>query len=342
MKAGVYYNNSDVRLEELPVPEVGDNDILLKVAASGICGSDIMEWYRIKRAPLVLGHELTGEVVEAGKNVKKFTKGDRVFSTHHVPCMKCSYCLSAHQTACETFQTENNHDPGGFSEFLRVSGRSIDTGTFILPEEISFQQGSFIEPLGTAVRGLRAADLKSNESLLVLGSGIAGLLIIKLARVLGAGRIIAVDINDFRLQAAKKMGADDAVNARKDLPAFIREKNKGRLADKIMICNGALSSSAQALQSVDKGGTIVFFAVSKPGETVNIDFNPFWRNDVSIKTCYGAAPDDNLQAMELLSTGSITVDDMVTHKFSLLKIAEAFKTASEGKDCLKVIITPHE
>ena len=187
MKVGMYYNNKDIRVEELPVPKVGSRDILLKVIASGICGSDIMEWYRIKRAPLVLGHELTGEIVEIGKDISSFKVGDRVFATHHVPCNTCHACLTGHETACETLQKKNNFDPGGFSEFLKVSGRSIDTGTFKLPEEMSFEQGSFIEPLGTAVRCLRTADIKLGDSLLVLGSGIVGLLIIKLACVLGTG-----------------------------------------------------------------------------------------------------------------------------------------------------------
>ena len=120
MRVGMYYNNNKVLVEEMDAPEIFDNDILIKVHACGICGSDIMEWYRIKKAPLVLGHELCGEVVEVGKNIKKFQKGDRVFSTHHVPCDKCYYCLNGHNTACETFQKVNNHNPGGFSEYLKI------------------------------------------------------------------------------------------------------------------------------------------------------------------------------------------------------------------------------
>jgi L-iditol 2-dehydrogenase len=342
MRIGMYYNNNKVKVEELPVPKVSKRDILIKVMASGICGSDVLEWYRIKKAPLVLGHEVTGEIVKVGEKVTKFKRGDRVFTTHHVPCDECHWCLGGHQTACQIFQTKNNFDPGGFSEYLRVSGKSIDTGTLLLPDEMSYEQGSFIEPLGTVVRGLRAIALKPGDTLLVLGCGIAGLLMIKLARALGAGRIIATDIDDYRLEAAKRFGAEKTIRADEDIQILIKDINNGRLADKVIVCAGVLSAAKQALQSVDRGGTVLFFAVPNPGETLDTDFNPFWRNDISLKTCYGAAPLDNVQAMELIRAGNVDVKDMVTHRFSLEEIAKGFKAAGEGKNCLKVIIKPHK
>jgi len=341
MRVGMYYSNSRVEVEEMPIPAINKKDILIKVMASGICGSDVMEWYRIKKAPLVLGHEIAGEIVEVGEEVTKFKKGDRVFATHHVPCDECHWCLTGHQTACQVFHTKNNFDPGGFSEYLKVSGKSIDTGTLLLPDEMSYEQGSFIEPLGTIVRGLRAVDLKPGDTMLVLGCGIAGLLMIKLARSLGAGRIIATDIDDYRLEAARRFGAEKTIRADENIPGLIQEVNHGRLADKVIICAGALSASKQALQSVDRGGTVLFFAVPNPGETVDIDFNPFWRNDVSLKTCYGAAPLDNAQAMELIRAGNVDVKDLITHRLGLEDISKGFKAAGEGKNCLKVIIEPH-
>jgi L-iditol 2-dehydrogenase len=341
MRVGMYYSNSKVEVEEMPAPIVGPEDILIKVIASGICGSDVLEWYRIKKAPLVLGHEVSGEIVEVGEEITKFKKGDRVFTTHHVPCDECRFCLTGHQTACHVFQTKNNFNPGGFSEYLRVSGKSIDTGTFLLPDEMSYEEGSFIEPLGTVVRGLRAIDLRPGNALLVIGCGIAGLLMIKLARALGAGRIIATDIDDYRLEAAKRFGAEKAVPADANVPDIIKAMNRGCLADRVIVCAGALPAAKQALQSVERGGTILFFAVPNPGETLDIDLNPFWRNDVSFKTCYGAAPLDNVQAIELIRAGNVNVKDMITHRFSLQEITKGFKTASEGKKCLKVIIKPH-
>ncbi len=341
MKVGMYYSNRDVRLEELPVPEVGAGDILVKVMASGICGSDILEWYRIKRAPLVLGHEMTGEVVEVGPGVTAFKRGDRVFATHHVPCDACHFCLRGHVTACDTFQTRNNFAPGGFAEYLRVSGRSVVTGTLPLPDGVTWEQGAFVEPLGTVVRGLRAVGLVPGDSVLVLGAGVAGLLMVAAARAMGAGRIMATDLLDFRLEAARRMGAEQVAKADTDIPAWVRQVNGGRLADRVILAAGSLAAARQALGSVERGGTVLLFAVHLPGETVAVDFIPYWRNDVTIRTSYGAAPLDNAQALELIRSERVDVAPLVTHRFPLEAIGEAFAAAAGGRDCLKVMIEPH-
>lgn len=341
MKVGVYYKNSDVRVEERSAPVVTDHSIVVKVMACGLCGSDLLEWYRIKRAPLVLGHEPSGVVTEVGRLVTTVKPGDRVFVTHHVPCNACYHCLSGHETACTTFQTKNNFEPGAFSQFLLVKSRSVKTGTFVLPDSVSFEQATFIEPLGTAVRALRTVGLKPAQSVLVCGSGVAGLLLIKLARALGAGTIIATDISTYRLEQAKRFGANHAIPATQDVPAFVRSVNDGRLADIVILSAGALPAARTALMSAEKGGTILFFAVPKPGETVDVDFNPFWRDDITIKTCYGAAPLDNFQALELIRHNVVTVTDMVTHRFGIDAIGEAFTTGAQPDGCMKVIIEPN-
>jgi L-iditol 2-dehydrogenase len=342
MKAGVYYNNKDVRVEDKPVPETGPNDIRIQVAACGICGSDVLEWYRIKKAPLVLGHEMAGEIVEVGANITDFHVGDRVFATHHVPCGECIYCKNGHETACDVFHNENNFAPGGFAQFLRVSGRSLKNGVFKLPDSMSYEQATFIEPLATVVRCLRAAGLKKGDSLLVLGSGITGLLNIMLAKHLGASKIIATDVNPFKMQAAQKAGADAVIDARADVAAEVKNANGGRPVDKVILCAGSLAAAEQAMNCVDRGGTIVFFAVPLPGDKVPIDFTPFWRNDIAIKTSYGAAPEDNRQAIALIANGHVAVTDVVTHTLPLAQIAEGFRLAAEGKSSLKVIIKPGE
>ena len=341
MKVGMYYNNKDVRVEEMPVPEIGDKDLLIKVMDCGICGSDILEWYRIKRAPLVLGHELSGEVVQVGKDINNYKPGDRVFTTHHVPCDVCHNCLTGHETACEIFQTKNNFYPGGFSEYLKVTGKSVETGTLKLPDKVTYEQATFVEPLGTVVRGLRRIKLTPGDSVLVLGAGIAGLLMIMLSKALGAGRVIATDINDYRLQAAKKFGAEHVFHAKENIPELVKEVNYGRLADKIIICTGALSAASQALESVGKGGTVMFFAVPTPGETLSMDFNPYWRDDISFITSYGSAPRDSKQALEFIRTGNVNVKDMITHRLILDEIARGFKLASDGES-LKIIIKPNK
>src|SRR5262245_44558945 len=181
MRVAMYYNNRDVRLEEMAVPKIAPGELLLRIRASGICGSDLMEWYRIKKAPLVLGHEITGEVAEAGEGVANFRVGDRVFSSHHVPCGECRYCLSGHQSVCDLLRT-THFDPGGFAEFIRVPRTNVELGTMRIPESMTFDEGSFIEPLACVVRAQRFAKLTSGQTVLVIGSGISGLLHIQLAR----------------------------------------------------------------------------------------------------------------------------------------------------------------
>lgn len=340
MKTGMYYRNSDVRVEEQEIPPIGDHDVLIKVMASGICGSDLMEWYRIKRAPLVLGHELAGEVAAIGGKVDNVAVGDRVFATHHVPCDECIYCLSGHETACITFQEKNNFTPGGFAQFLKVSGRSVRTGLMKLPDSMSFETATFIEPLATVVRAMRTMAVSPGDSVMIYGAGLAGILFVKLAKALGAGIVTVTDINEYRLEMAKKAGADFVVKATEDVPAFLME-NCRRLADKVVISTGALPAAESALRSVDRGGVVLFFAVAQPGETIAVDFNPFWRNDIRFKTCYGAAPRDNRQAMEFLRSGAVKVDDMVTHRMGIDQIGEAFRIAAEPTGTLKVIIEPN-
>lgn len=339
MRVGVYYNNNDVRVEERPKPEISAGEILVKVKASGICGSDVMEWYRIKKAPLVLGHEISGEIAEAGSNVKKYKVGDRVFVSHHVPCNTCHYCLTDNHTACQTLHT-TNYFPGGFSEYIRIPELNVDRGVFILPESMSFETGTFIEPLACVARAQRLAGLKPGQSVLILGSGISGLLHLLLARSLGAGRIVTTDIDEYRLEKAKSLGADSVLNAREDIVSHFKKVNSGRLADLIIVCTSALPAFNQAIACVERGGTILCFAPTEPGVNLPIPVNDFWRNAVKILHSYGAAPRDLSVALELLDSKRVVTENLVTHRLGLSEIGLGFKIFAAGKNCVKVIINP--
>ncbi|MDI6744396.1 MAG: zinc-dependent dehydrogenase [Thermodesulfovibrionales bacterium] len=339
MRVAMYYRNNDVRVEEIPVPKIGKGEMLVKVMASGICGSDVMEWYRIKKAPCVLGHEIAGEIVEVGEGVKNYKKGDRVFVSHHVPCNTCRYCLSGYHTACETLH-KTNYDPGGFAEYLRVPEINVKSGVYILPENMSYEEGTFIEPLACILRGQGVANLKAGQSVLVIGSGISGLLHINLAKDAGAERIIATDVNEYRLNAALKFGANSVINAKENVPERVRKLNDGRLADCVIVCTGAMPAIEQALQSVDKGGTILFFAVPEPGINVSVPINDFWRNEIKIVTSYGAAPSDIALAIEFISARRANVKDMITHRLGMSEAQLGFKLVAEAKESIKVIIEP--
>jgi L-iditol 2-dehydrogenase len=336
----MYYNNRDIRLEEMPKPEIGPEELLVKVMASGICGSDVMEWYRIKKAPLVLGHEIAGDIVETGREVISFKKGDRVVVSHHVPCNTCDYCLSGNHTCCETLHTTNFH-PGGFAEYLRVPPINVDRGTFLLPDEVSYEEGVFVEPLACVIRSQREAGLAAGDSVVVLGAGISGLLHILLARASGAGRIIATDINAQRLEKALEFGAEVAINAKEDVPLRVREANGGRPADLVIVCAGALSAFQQALQCVDRGGTVLCFATTEPGVELSVPLNDFWRNAITILPSYANSPHDAKVALELIRSRRIPVRQMITHKLGLEETGKGFHLVAEAADSIKVIIEPH-
>ena len=185
MRAAVYYSNRDIRLEERPRPAAGPGEVVFRVEASGICGSDVMEWYRIRKAPIVLGHEVAGEVVETGAGVAGFKPGDRIVATHHVPCDACRYCLAGQHPYCDTLRA-TTFDPGGFSEFVRLPAVNVERGTFLLPDGMTYEEGTFVEPLACVVRGLRVARFAPGQTVAVLGSGISGILFVRLAKALGA------------------------------------------------------------------------------------------------------------------------------------------------------------
>ncbi len=334
----MWYNNRDVRIEEMPVPQIGPGELLVRIEASGICGSDVMEWYRLDRAPLVLGHEIGGQIVTVGEGVERYKEGDRVSAAHHVPCNTCHYCLSGHHTVCDTLR-QTNFDPGGFAEYVRLPAINVDRGILLLPDEVSYEEATFIEPLACVMRGQRLAGIQPGNSVLVIGSGIAGLLHVMLARTLGAGRVIATDINDYRLEAAQRFGADAAIHAKEDLPARLRQVNLGRLADLVIVCTGATSAFTQALKSVERGGTILFFAPTDPGVTIPISINElFWRNDITLTTSYAGSPADHQAALELIRAGTTPVRQMITHRLGLAETGLGFQLVADAKDSIKVII----
>jgi L-iditol 2-dehydrogenase len=335
----MYYKNNDVRVEEMPVPKVGPGELLVKTHASGICGSDVMEWYRIKKAPRVLGHEITGEIADVGDGVKNFEIGHRVFVSHHVPCNTCHYCLNGYHTACETLQ-RTNYDPGGFAEYIRIPSINVESGVYVLPDAMTYEEGTFIEPLACVIRGQRLAGIKAGQTVLVIGSGISGLIHIALARALGAGRVIATDITELRLQAARRLGADEVINAKEDVPGRLMELNENRLADVVIVCAGSLPASTQALQCVDRGGTVLFFAVPEPGVMVPVPMNDLWRNEITLLTSYGASPVDLDSAINLISKGRVALSEMITHRLTFDEGQKGFQLVAEAQESIKVIFEP--
>ncbi len=340
MYVAVYYNNKDVRIEELPFPEIGEEEVLLKVMASGICGSDVLEWYRVPKAPRVLGHEATGAIDQVGKKVTSLKVGDRVFISHHVPCNACVHCEKGHHTACETLHNTNYY-PGGFSQYIKVPKINVQLGVYKLPDDMSFEEGTFIEPLACVSRGQRLANLQKDDTVLIIGSGISGILHVQLAKFKGVKKVIVADINEYRMKLAEKFGADHSVDARDNLPAKIKALNNGRLADQVIVCTGATSAVMSAIDCVESGGTILFFAVPDPTVKIPLPINQFWRNEITFRTSYGAAPNDLEDALKYLATKRLNVKDMITHRLPLREAQEGFRLMSTAGESLKVILEPN-
>lgn len=335
MKAGLYYGSGRVGMVEQPVPAIGPREVLASVEACGICGSDTMQWYRDPRAKnggINTGHEIAGRVVQAGEGVEQYRPGQRVVITHHFPCLECAPCRDGNETACESMAVKHI-DPGGFAQFVRIKESGLRLGIYPLPDTMSYAAGSFVEPLGCVVRSLRKTEPVEGRSVLVVGSGLSGLLHIRLARALGAGRIYAVDMNTSRLEAAVRSGADEAILATEGLP----------VADRVFVCTGSEKAAAKALDCVARGGHLMFFAVSGPDTHLSIPLTRYWITQQSILFSYGAAPRDMKDAMEHIASGRVPVDDLVTHRFPLEQIGEAFELAIHPKDTsLKVVIEPHQ
>jgi len=349
MKVAMYYSNLDIRIEEMPVPKIGDNELLVKVMASGICGSDVMEWYRKKKAPNVLGHEIAGEIVEVGKLVNQYKKGDRVFVSHHIPCNECVYCKQGYHTLCDTLRTTNFY-PGGFAEYLRVPKINIDKGgVYLLPPEMTYEEATFIEPLACVIRGQRLTKVQKGDTVLVLGSGVSGLLHIQVAKLYGASKIIATDIDDYRLKVAKKFGANVIINVTDVGVQNFEPKRKRNesnsptpiTANRIIICTPVISAIKQAFNSVERAGSILFFAPTSPGIEIPLPLFELWNKQVTLVNTYAAVHQDIIEAIELILTHKIKVALMITHRLKLEETGLGFQIVEQAKNSIKVIIEPH-
>ncbi len=340
MKVAKYYGANDSRIEEMPVPEAGPGELLVRIKASGICGSDVMHWYREGRGPVVLGHEIAGEVAAVGKGVSAYKIGDKISASHHVPCNTCHYCLNGHHTVCETLRRTNFY-PGGFAEYVKLPPINVDRGVYLLPDEVSFEEATFIEPLACVFRGQRAAGMKMGLSVLVIGSGIAGLLHIQLAKALGASLVVATDITPYRLDAAKRFGAADTIEGSADVPGVFKKMNRGRHADIVILTTGAEKAIDQAFRSVDRGGTVLFFAPAGRGVSVPLPVNDlFWRNEISLTSSYAANYQDHVTAMEFIRQKRVNVGDMITHRLPLEETPRGFRLVEDANESIKVIIEP--
>jgi L-iditol 2-dehydrogenase len=338
MKVAKYYSQRDVRIEEMPVPDIGENEALVEMRACGICGSDLMEWYLKSRAPLVLGHEPAGVISKLGSRVKGFKVGDRVFVHHHVADLTCHFCKHGDYTLCKQFHETNIH-PGGFAQYFKVPALNLQLDTLVIPDNVSFDEATFIEPVGCCLRAIEKCDMQRGDMVVIFGVGATGLIHVALSKIYGASKTLASDFFDHRLSVARKMGADVAINPEKgDFVETVRNETDGRGADISIVTAPSIEAYRTALNVCRKGGKICVFAPTTPGSSLQVSPNELFFTEIKIIPSYSTSHLETRTALELIASGKLNVKTLITHRFKLTEAPEAFKTAIESKDCLKVVI----
>jgi L-iditol 2-dehydrogenase len=338
MRVVEYHANDDVRVVDLPVPEIGPGELLVQLRACGICASDVMEWYMQPRAPLYLGHEPVGVIAAVGEGVRQFSVGQRVFFHHHVPCMVCHFCQRGSFSQCATFRATRLY-PGGLAEYVRVPAPNVERDVLLLPDEISFEAATLIEPLACCLRGIDRASIQTGDSVCILGAGSNGIMLAQLAQQRGAARVIIVDMLPYRLQRALEAGIDIALDpTSQPLLEQIQAINHGRKPDVVIVTPSKVSVIEQGMELVGPGGTILLFAPPAPTELLSLSPNRFFFQEITLRTSYSAGPYETRQALELLHCGRIRPETIITHRFSLDDAAQAFKLVANPGNALKVVI----
>tara|TARA_Y100000588_G_scaffold294903_2_gene314951 strand:- start:27529 stop:28572 length:1044 start_codon:yes stop_codon:yes gene_type:complete len=337
MRVARIHDLGDVRVEAQPLPELKPGDALVRMAVCGICTSDTLPWYVRRKTPAVLGHEPTGTIVKTDSDL--FSVGDRLFIHHHAPCMTCRHCQRSEYSLCTTWRA-SAIDPGGLAEFVRVPAHNLQHDCFRLPDEMSFEDGALIEPVACAVQALkRRSRMQAGDRVLILGAGMMGQILIRVARHYGASTLIAADREPYRLRKASKAGANVAVDVSStDLAAAVRNATEGDGADLVVVCPGSIAAMTSGLECVAPGGTVCLFTPAEAHEALPVSPHDLWFNHVTLTTSYSCGPPDTREAADLIGKGAVTADQIVTHRFSLDQAGEGFDTVSEAGESIKTLI----
>ena len=342
MKAAKIYDMDDIRIEDLPIPEIGPRDALVKMYRCGICSGDVTPWYIRRKAPIVVGHEPAGVVEALGDEVGSLSIGDRVFIHHHAPCYRCRHCRRGNFTLCATWK-KTHLDPGGIAEYVRVPEINLRYDTLILPVSVSFDDGTLIEPVACSVKAIEKVNIRPGDVVLIIGLGFMGQLNGMVARHYGAKTIIGADMVPYRLDKALELGMDHVVHVEKeDLTKAVEKLTDGFKADVVIVGPGSVPAMNSGLTCAGKGGTVLFF-MSSPEDAV-LSFKPFdiYFDEISIVCSYSCGPNDTRMALDLITSGVITADQVVTHRFPIEETEKGIQVTAAARDSLKTLITIHE
>ncbi len=340
MRVAVYYNNQVIKVEERPIPEIGPGELLVKTEACGLCGGETMEWYLAPRAPKILGHEPTGTVVKVGSGQTAFKVGDRVSVHHHVACMSCHQCNRGNYSLCEHFGKTNIH-PGGFAEYFSVPEENARLDTYVLPDNVSFEEGTIVEPMACCLKGFKHAEIHPGDTIAVVGSGFMGMCFIQLAQLYPFARIVALDLNDWRLEKARTFGATHTINPQKeDAETALREINQGRLADMVVLTVPSGKVWGTALALCEKGAFFHYNAPVAPEDVVQLNPNQMYFKEITINSSYSATQIETRAVLDLLEAKRVDAQSLITHRFGLDNVADAIQLLLKGGESLKSLIIP--
>ncbi len=328
-----------VNLREVPTPKIKPGEVLVKMRACGICGTDLEKIRGEAHTPQVLGHEVSGDISEAGEGVQKIQDGERVVVHHHVSCGECYYCRRGDSTLCELYQ-KTNLDPCGFAEYFRVPRENVARGAVLrVPDGVSYDEASFVEPLGCCLRSLARLGKVADRSAAVLGVGSTGVLMVQLLRSNNVKLLVASDVSPARLKFCKLLGVDVTINpASENIAAAVENATEGRGVDLVVVATGNLRAMEDALAIVRRGGTVNLFGMPPKDANLSIDPSRLFIREVKIIPNYSTTEKEMSEAMELIASHTVKVGELVSHRFDLAQAEEAFRLAADTEKSVKVIV----
>jgi len=341
MKAAFVKDSSRVVVEDVEKPILGTGDVLVKMHACGICGSDLEKVFGKYSQPSTrLGHEPSGTIEKVGENVTDFKKGDRVFVHHHVPCYSCHFCLHGNETMCEKY-SETNLSPCGLAEEFIVPQWNVNHGGILkIPDSMSFEEAAMIEPLACCIRSWKKFSFQKGDSTVIFGIGATGMMHVMLSIVHKFGKIFCIDVNEFRLEFAKKFNVTDAIRSTvPDIKQKILDQTDNRGVDIAIVATGSLQALSSAIDLVRKGGTVVMFGVPSKDAMINLNMSLIYSKEITMISSYAASDSDTKAALELIQSSKVDVKKLITHRYNIKDSPKAFEHAHHGVDSMKIIIT---
>ena len=342
MNAAIVKSNSNIEIKNIEKPLVGPRDILVKMRACGICGSDVEKVFgKYGQPPMRLGHEPAGIITQVGSEISNFSVSDRVFTHHHVACYSddCHECSHGNETMCKRYY-ESNLEPCGLADEYVVPEWNVKHGGVLnIPDSMSFEEAAMIEPLACCIRAWNKFKHHKNDSVAILGVGPTGIMHVLLAKLYGFGKIFCLDLNDFRLDFAKKF---ETITIHSDNPNAleqIKSETANQGVDIVIVSTSNLNALKDAINFVRKGGTIVMFGVPTKGAKVELDMSELYSKGVTIVNSYAASDVDTTHALDLISNKQIDVSQLITHKYNLQECQQAFAHAKSGDNAMKIIIS---